>query len=238
MLFDIIKNNIFELEDTINEACYRSKRTRDSVNLLVVSKYRSFDELKIVSQLGYKNMAENRVEALLERVNEFSVKDDKINWHLIGTIQRRKVKSIIDNVESIHSVDSIKLAEEIDKRFQSNDIKKRMKVFLQVNCSKESQKHGFAVEEIVESYFQIKELKNIEIIGLMTMAENTSDKNKLRKTFELCRSLKERIDAKISKKDRIIFKELSMGMSSDFVEAIEEGSTIIRIGSKIFDNNS
>ncbi len=229
-----IKRNLERIEEQIETACAKSGRSRDELKLLVVSKYRSTDEISAVIKCGYHELAENRPEVILERKEELKFSEENLKWHIIGTVQRRKVKSIISEVELIHSVDSLRLAEEIARQVKIKNISEEKKILLQVNCSREENKHGFEPERLYDEYHKIREIKGLKILGLMTMAENTDDERIIRSTFSECRDLFNRIKNELNGEEKASFKELSMGMSSDFIEAIEEGASIVRIGSLVF----
>ena len=199
------------------------------VQLVVVSKYRSIEELMQVYDQGHRDFAENRVQELLSKYERMP-KD--IRWHMIGHLQSNKVKQIAPFVHMIHSVDSIELAIEINK--QAHKIHRVIPVLLQVHIAKEDSKFGLNKDELTSTYHEIKKFSNLEIAGLMGMATFTDDKVQIGAEFALLKSLFDKI-----KNDTIVqntaFQVLSMGMSSDFEIAVEQGSTLVRVGSKVFE---
>lgn len=198
--------------------------------LVVVSKYRTVEELQTVYDCGYKIFAENRVQALLERVNELP-KD--IQWHLIGHLQTNKVKFIVPFIQLIQSVDSLKLLEEIQK--QAEKINRKISVLLQVYISADETKFGLSPQELDEliEYIKNQPMSNIEIRGLMGMATFTDDENQIKQEFQLLKQLFDKIKLKGIFSQ---FDTLSMGMSSDYKIAVHEGANLVRVGSAIFTN--
>ena len=221
-----IEKNLNNVKEAINMA--RAKVGKDhDVGLIAVTKTVGIKEIEEVIQYGIKDIGENRVQEL---VKKYEVLGNKVRWHMIGHLQKNKVKYIIDKVELIHSLDSYDLALEIDKRAKTQD--KIMKCLLQVNVSGEVSKYGLNPKEVVDILEKINKLNHIKIEGLMTMAPYTEIIEETRICF---RKLKE-LSVEISKKSfkNVEMKYLSMGMSNDFPVAIEEGGNLIRIGSKIF----
>lgn len=192
----------------------------DGVLLVVVSKGRSIDEMLQCYEAGARDFGENRLEEFLQK-KEILPKD--IHWHMIGTIQSKKVPKVVGQFDLIHSVDSLELARKIDSKGIQT------KILLEANTSGEASKHGLTPEEWITAYDEIKKLNNISVEGLMTMAPYTDDTNLIRNCFKNLRKLRDTL----SSKDRPMTL-LSMGMSHDWRIAIEEGSTIVRIGSSIF----
>ena len=199
--------------------------------LIVVSKYRTIPEIEAVYSAGQRAFAENRVQALLERY-EALPKD--IEWHLIGHLQTNKVKYIVHFVSMIHSADSMKLLQEINK--QAAKINKIQDVLLQVFVAQEETKFGLEPSE-VSALLQdpgFTQLKNIRVCGLMAMASNTSNKDQIKKEFTAVSDLFQDLKSG-SMKNNAAFTELSIGMSSDYEIAVACGSTIVRVGSKVFE---
>ncbi|NND77843.1 MAG: YggS family pyridoxal phosphate-dependent enzyme [Flavobacteriales bacterium] len=197
----------------------------EDVTLIAVSKTRSIEEIKEAYDAGQRDMGENRVQELCSKVEQLP-KD--IRWHLIGHLQSNKVKYIAPFVHLIHSIESFKLLKEVDKRAREN--KRVIKVLLQFHIAQEESKFGFSLEEVLDLIHPIKELKNIEVNGVMGMATFTDNEHQIKSEF---RSLKRiYFDLKDHFGDQ--FNTISMGMSGDYELAIVEGSTMIRVGSKIF----
>lgn len=219
-------NNLQIVHERIKAACERAGRTPDQVKLIAVSKNFPAEHIIPVYKAGQRSFGENRVQELLKKKVQMP---GDIEWHLIGTLQRNKVKDIIDQVTLIHSVNSVELAREISKLAVKKNIK--VNILLQVNVSGEISKHGFNPEEIFTAFKEIRALAGIKIKGLMTMApiaENTEDVRPVfRGLFKLARKLE-------AENPGIVLPELSMGMSDDFEIAVEEGATLVRVGSRIF----
>ncbi|MFJ5761751.1 YggS family pyridoxal phosphate-dependent enzyme [Neobacillus sp. NPDC093182] len=218
-----VAENLIHISQRISNACHKVNRSPDEVKLIAVTKYVSIDRANEALEAGIINLGENRDEGLLKK---WEVLGDKPNWHFIGTLQTRKVKNIIDKVEYIHSLDRISLAEEINKRAV-----KKMKCLVQVNVSQEESKHGLTPEDVVDFIKDLRAYENISIEGLMTMAPLTDDEEQLRTCFRKLKELRDQI--KDCNFDYAPCTELSMGMSNDFEIAIEEGATMIRIGTAL-----
>lgn len=219
-----VADKLEDIKKQINEACLRANRNPNEVKLIAVTKYVSIDRASEALEAGIDNLGENRDEGLLEK---WKVLGDKPNWHFIGTLQTRKVKNIIDKVEYIHSLDRLSLAEEINKRSPG----KKIKCLVQINVSQEESKHGLTTEEAITFIKQLGSFENISVEGLMTMAPFTNDEEILRSCFRQLWKLRDRVQA--LNLDFAPCSELSMGMSNDFSIAIEEGATMVRIGTAL-----
>ncbi len=221
----MIVENLARLKGKIEESCKRSGRKPDEVKLIAVSKYFGVDSIIEAKNCGLTDFGENRAQELTLKFEKLG---DSVTWHFIGTLQKNKVKYAVKAAELIHSVDSLELVEEINLR--SEKLGKVQKILLEVKTSEEETKSGLETEnEILVLVKRCSELKNVELKGLMTMAPLTDDTNIIRKSFRDLFNLKDRINNK-----GYNLTELSMGMTSDFEIAIEEGATMIRIGSAIF----
>ena len=203
---------------------------RNDITLVAVSKTKPVEEIKKKYNEGLINFGENRVNELVQK---FNLLPKDINWHMIGHLQTNKVKKIIPFISLIHSVDSLKLIDKIENESEKFD--KKTNILLQVHIAKEKSKYGFNFAEIRDFFKnQLDEsYKNINIVGLMGMATFTNNKNQIRKEFKKLKILYDEIKS-ISQKNNQKIKILSMGMSSDYKIAIEEGSNMVRIGSLIF----
>ncbi|MBT2678492.1 YggS family pyridoxal phosphate-dependent enzyme [Bacillus sp. ISL-35] len=223
-----VAENLEVIQSQIANACKIAGRKLDEVKLIAVTKYVSPERAQEAINAGVINLGENRDEGLLDKISHLQ---DKPVWHFIGTLQTRKVKNIIDHVTYIHSLDRLSLAKEINKRARS-----KMKCLIQVNASGEESKHGLEPEDVIDFIQELKQYPNIEISGLMTMAPLTEDEQVIRDCF---RNLKN-LQAEIQKLelDYAPCHELSMGMSNDFKIAVEEGSTMVRIGTALVGNES
>ncbi|MCI8628165.1 MAG: YggS family pyridoxal phosphate-dependent enzyme [Firmicutes bacterium] len=222
-----IQQNIIDIEQRITAAAQKSGRKREDILLLAVSKTIDVPRIKQAVDCGLKELGENRVQEILEKYDTMG-KD--VCWHLIGHLQTNKVKYIINKVKMIHSVESIKLAEEIDKRAkQSNVI---MDILVEVNIADEQSKFGVTPKETLSFIKNIAFLDNIRIKGLMTVAPFVDNPEENRDCFRRMRQLL--VDINAEKIDNVNMNVLSMGMSNDFEVAIEEGATIVRVGTNIF----
>lgn len=222
-----ISGNIEYIKKVKDEAARRSGRTGDDVLLVAVTKLHSAEEINEAISCGITDIGENKVQEIMdkyERVNP-------VRWHLIGHLQTNKVKYIIDKVSMIHSVDSLKLAQEIDKRARQHNL--TMDILIQVNSAMEESKFGITTEETGQMIEDIlNTCPNINIRGLMCIAPFEDDPEDARKYFAEVKKLYDEY-GKIEN-PRLDFKYLSMGMSNDFEVAIEEGSNLIRVGTSIF----
>lgn len=182
---------------------------------------------------GLADLGENRVQELMPKIERFSSLDLSVNWHLIGTLQKNKVKYVIGKTKLIHSVNTVELAEEISKRSVSNNVTSR--ILLQANVSGEESKHGFAPHELKPALDNIMDMPGIEVCGLMTMAPIETYDGEAREVFARTRALFEDLSSYVHNDS---WKVLSMGMSQDYKSAILEGSTHIRVGTAIFGDRS
>jgi pyridoxal phosphate enzyme (YggS family) len=233
-----IKENYIRVMEQVEGAAKKSGRTIDDITLVSVSKTRTPDEVAAVVFAGSRDLGENKVqeiEAKYETVNNITAeatKDEPIRWHMIGHLQRNKVKGIIDKVSLIHSVDSYRLAEEIDK--QAKEISKVVDVLLQVNAANEESKFGVSLTEAIPLAEQIlKNLPNIRIRGVMNIAPIAEDIEELRPEFSKVREIFAALQG-LDTSEALKVDILSMGMTHDFEVAIEEGSNLVRVGTGIF----
>ncbi len=232
-----IKEKLQQVESNISQACQRSGRDRSQVQVVVVTKSASFDQVCQVIDLGYRHLGENRaghLKEISEAVNEYlvgkSAQNDPVRWHMIGHLQRNKVRPVLKICQIVHSVDTLRLAEEVNTQAGKAGI--RCDVFLQVNCSGEAQKYGVPVGAAIHLAEQMSTMPNLRPVGLMTMAPLTRDKSVVRACFVRAREIFEEIRTREMGGDD--FGHISMGMSQDYEIAVEEGATILRIGSAIF----
>lgn len=209
----------------VARAAQEAGREPDSVAVLAVTKYVDSATAKELVSTGVTHIAENRVDKFLDKYE--ALKDQNLTWHLIGTLQRRKVKDVINYVDYFHALDSVKLAQEIDKRADHV-----VNCFLQVNISGEESKHGFAPNDLPAILPELEQLERIRIVGLMTMAPIDADDAHLHALFEQTHQLQ--LELKEQKRSNMPFTELSLGMSRDFKIAIQHGSTFVRIGTAFF----
>ncbi|MDQ0253804.1 pyridoxal phosphate enzyme (YggS family) [Evansella vedderi] len=219
-----VKDRLQEIQGLIEDACARANRESKDINIVAVTKYVSIDRASEALNAGIVHIGENRLE---EGLNKWKAIGDKAVWHFIGNLQSRKVKDMIDKFDYIHSLDRKSLAKEINKRAPVN---KKMKCFVQVNVSGEESKSGVEPEEVIPFIKDMANYPAIEVVGLMTMAPFI-EAEEVRPYFRRLRELKEEVES--LQLSHAPCKELSMGMSNDFVVAIEEGATFVRIGSSL-----
>lgn len=234
-----IERNIRRIEENVQAACAKANRRPEEVSIVAVTKTIEFEPVSWLVDLGMTELGESRVQHLLTRGQELAEYLRRrrqqparaVRWHMIGHLQRNKVKAVLDCSEIIHSVDSLRLAEDINARGEQAG--KKVNVLMQVNCSKEPQKFGVTVGAVPHLAELLCTLGNLRLIGLMTMAERTRDPETARPTFALLRELFD--DIRKEKIGGADFQHLSMGMSQDYAVAVEEGATILRIGTALFE---
>ena len=227
MNLDNIAKNLAEIKEDIS----RHSQKPEVVKLVVASKYVDSEGVKKVFDAGHKIMGENRIQSLREKkeILDLEEKYNTVSWHFIGNLQKNKVKYIIDYVDLIHSVNKLSLAKEINKRAASAG--RVVDILLEVNISGEDSKEGYLVDELLGQLEELLAMEHINIKGLMTMAPFTDDEAVVRECFRGLKSLKDRLNSEYFDGKLL---ELSMGMTNDYKIALEEGATIIRLGSKIF----
>lgn len=220
--------NLVENADLVRqqvETARNKVNRQDQVNVIAITKYVDVATTEALVKTGIQHIGENRVDKFLEKYQ--ALKEYDLTWHLIGSLQRRKVKDVINLVDYFHALDSVKLAQEIQKRAEHP-----IKCFLQVNISGEESKHGFAPDELDDVLAEIAQLDKIEIVGLMTMAPFEASQEELQDIFSKTHQLQKQLEKKQLK--NMPFSELSMGMSRDFEVAIANGATYVRIGTSFF----
>ena len=223
----MIRENFHTVEENICAACDRGGRARKDVTLIAVSKTKPIEMLKEAYDLGCRDFGENKVQELLDKYDKMP-KD--IHWHMIGHLQRNKVKYIIDKVCMIHSVDSLRLAEEISKEAVKKNV--IMPILIEVNVADEESKFGTTTEDAVTLVEAISKLPNIAIKGLMTIAPYVENSEENRLYFAKLKQIY--VDIIHKNIDNVFMEELSMGMTGDYEVAIEEGATLVRVGTGIF----
>lgn len=225
--YGYISENIENIRKNIDVACKRSGRDPKDVLLLAVSKTVDVDRIKVAVDCGLNSLGENRVQEIMEKYEPMG---ENVKWHLIGHLQTNKVKYIIDKVELIHSVESIKLAEEINKQAKKHNLV--MDVLVEVNMADEESKFGVKPEETESFIRELALMDNIRVRGLMTVAPNVENGEENRVYFRNMKQLLVDINAKNI--NNINMDILSMGMTGDYETAVEEGATIVRVGTGIF----
>jgi pyridoxal phosphate enzyme (YggS family) len=245
----MMKDNIYNIEQRIQAACDRAGRNRCEVTLIAVSKTKPNEMLCDAYDLGMRHFGENKVQELVQKYDDLQSKfEDKVSWHLIGHLQRNKVKYIVDKAFLIHSVDSLRLAEQIEEEAAKRSI--ICDVLIEVNIADEESKFGVCSEDVLSLFNEMIKLPHIRVRGLMTVPPYVDDPEKNREYFKNLRELY--VDIKSKNIDNIydgnimnenlsylrnsieFFDVLSMGMTGDFEVAIEEGATMVRVGTGIF----
>jgi len=214
-----IEANIKAVKERIALACHRAGRLPDEITIVAVTKTVAPSAIVAAYELGLRHFGENKVQEAQAKIRELSWLEPQPTWHMVGHLQTNKAKIAVELFNIIHSIDSNKLAEVISRRTQQP-----LPVLLQVNVSGEASKSGFPAAEVEPALEAISRLSNLEVKGLMTIAPLVNDAEQVRPLFQRLRSLR----------DSLGLKHLSMGMTDDFEVAIEEGSTLVRIGRAIF----
>ena len=223
----MITENLQDVEKRIVAACERVGRKREEVTLVAVSKTKPIEMLQEAYEAGSRYFGENKVQEL---VDKYEVLPKDIHWQMIGHLQRNKVKYIVDKVDMIHSVDSIRLAEEIDKEAAKKGV--IVNILLEVNMAKEDTKFGLMPEDVMDFVGEIVRFENIRVQGLMTIAPFVDNPEENRKYFANLKKLS--VDIAKKRVNNVNMSVLSMGMTNDFEVAIEEGATMVRVGTAIF----
>jgi len=223
-----IKRNLDDVKNRISKSAVISGRTKDDITLITVTKTHPVEMINEAIDFGVTDIGENKVQEILEKYDKVK---KGVRWHLIGHLQTNKVKYIIDKVYMIHSVDSIKLMEEIENQAIKHNVEK-VKVLLQINISGEETKFGTDIDGLNEMLSYAANLKHIEVCGLMTILPKIDTEFSKRLHFHNIYNVF--VDNKKTIRDNIDMKYLSMGMSGDFELAIEEGSNMVRVGTAIF----
>jgi len=223
----VIKSNLDNVEQNILEACNKSGRNREEITLIAVSKTKPVSLLEDAYSAGVRDFGENKVQELCEK---YEVMPQDIRWHMIGHLQTNKVKYLIGKTALIHSVDSYKLACEIEKQAAKHDC--IMDVLIEVNIAEEETKFGLSEEEVINLVKDVAKLPHVRIKGLMTVAPYVVDSEENRPFFRKIKQLS--VDIDNQNIDNVSMIILSMGMTGDYMVAIEEGATMVRVGTGIF----
>ncbi len=223
----MLKDHLINVETTIQTACEKVHRRRSEITLIAVSKTKPVEMLQEVYNAGVRDFGENKVQEICEKYDKLP---PDIRWHMIGHLQRNKVKYIIDKVCMIHSVDSYRLAEEINIQAKKRRIV--MPVLMEVNIAGEQTKYGVSKEDAILLAQEMSHLDNLHVQGLMAVAPYVEDPEDNRKYFQQIRKLA--VDIQRKNIDNIDMHALSIGMTGDYAVAIEEGATMVRVGTGIF----
>ena len=223
----MVTENLQDVEKQIQEACKKANRDRSEVTLIAVSKTKPVSMLEEAYSEGIRCFGENKVQELTEKYDQLPA---DIKWHMIGHLQRNKVKYIVDKAELIHSVDSLRLAETIEQEAAKKNI--IANILIEVNVAEEDSKFGLKVGEVIPLIEEISKFPHIKIKGLMTIAPYVENPEENRSVFACLRKLS--VDIAEKNIDNVNVEILSMGMTNDYQVAIEEGATLIRVGTGIF----
>jgi hypothetical protein len=222
-----VKENLLIVENRIKEACKRCGRDRSEVTLIAVSKTKPADMVREAYQWGIRDFGENKVQEICDKYEQLP---GDIRWHMIGHLQRNKVKQVIDKAVLIHSVDSVRLAEQIEEEAAKKEI--CVDILLEVNVADEESKFGFRLEETEQAIRDISVFPHISIKGLMTIAPFVENSEQNRPVFKELNQFY--VDMQRKNIDNVNMNMLSMGMTGDYEIAIEEGATLVRVGTGIF----
>jgi pyridoxal phosphate enzyme (YggS family) len=225
---DLLDRRLRQVEERLRAACQRAGRSRDAVTLVAVTKTVTPEIASLLPELGVLDLGENRPQELW-RKGETLPKN--VRWHMIGHLQRNKIERTLPLVTMVHSVDSLRLLQALEEAAAARSTP--LPVLLEVNASREASKSGFAPEQVHGLVEAITSLKNVQVVGLMTMAAPVEDVERCRPTFAALRNLRERLRQELG--PAYPLPHLSMGMSDDFEIAVEEGATFVRVGSALFE---
>ena len=214
-----IEANIREVQGRIARACERSRRSPGEITLVAITKEVDVSSIRAAFDCGIRNFGENRVQEAEGKIRQLSDISKDVTWHMVGHLQSNKAKTAVELFDIIHSVDSVRLAEILSRRVQ-----KTLPVLLEVNVSGEATKGGFSLGEVDVAVNEIKQLPNLNVVGLMTIAPFVADAEEVRPVFRKLREIR----------DSLRLEHLSMGMTDDFEVAVEEGATMLRVGRAIF----
>jgi PLP dependent protein len=224
-----LRDRIDAVEERLRQACRRAGRLRTDVTLVAVTKTTTVEVASVLPDLGIVDLGENRPQELWRKA---AALPKSIRWHLVGHLQRNKIERTLPLVRLIHSVDSLRLLQALEEEGLPDGVP----VLLEVNASHEASKHGFTPDELPKLADQLAALQTVRLQGLMTMAAYEEDPQRCRPTFALLRDLRDRLQARLGPGRKL--EHLSMGMSNDFEVAIEEGATLVRIGTALFEGVS
>lgn len=219
-----ISSNLAKVQQDIIQTCESVGRDASDITVVAVTKNIDVNETKYAIECNLHHLGENRPDKFLDKLQDIG---HDVNWHFIGSLQSRKVKEVINQIDHLHSLDRISLAKEINKRAN-----KVIKCFVQINVSGEESKQGLEVSEVIPFMKEIEQFENVEVVGLMTMAPYTDDESVIRRCFAGLRECRDSVQQLGIR--NVPCNELSMGMSNDYRIAIEEGATFIRLGTTLF----
>jgi PLP dependent protein len=227
----LLAQRLHDVQQRIAAACRRAGRSPDEVTLVAVTKTVDANIARLLPELGIFDLGESRPQELWKKAAELP---NTVRWHLVGHLQRNKIERTLPLVKLLHSVDSVRLLEALEQECTKQDL--RARVLLEVNASREEAKHGFDPSELPEVMETFSHYAHVEISGLMTMAALSDDPEQARTTFAELRRLRDQLRDLLGRPNAL--PELSMGMTNDFEVAIEEGATLVRVGSALFEGLS
>ena len=223
----MVAENLIQVQKNIKEACKKVNRDPDEVTLIAVSKTKPVEMLKEAYEAGARVFGENKVQEIVDKYDQMP---SDVKWHLIGHLQRNKVKYIVDKVAMIHSVDSLRLAETIEKEAEKKNVV--VPILIEVNVAEEESKFGLKPEEVLSFIEQIADFSHIQIKGLMTIAPYVENAEENREIFRELKKLS--VDIAAKNINNVTMSVLSMGMTGDYMVAVQEGATMVRVGTGIF----
>ena len=223
----MVAENLIQVQKNIEEACKKVNRDPDEVTLIAVSKTKPVEMLKEAYEAGARVFGENKVQEIVDKYDQMP---SDVKWHLIGHLQRNKVKYIVDKVAMIHSVDSLRLAETIEKEAEKKNVV--VPILIEVNVAEEESKFGLKPEEVLSFIEQIADFSHIQIKGLMTIAPYVENAEENREIFRELKKLS--VDIAAKNINNVTMSVLSMGMTGDYMVAVQEGATMVRVGTGIF----
>ena len=225
----VLEKNLAEVRQRIGAACERSSRDPSEVTLVAVTKTVGPEIIEALIELGARDIGENRVQAAATKKPAVP-RGDEVRWHLIGHLQRNKVRDALKLFDIVHSVDSVRLARELERRAEQSG--ESVPTLLEVNVSGEESKYGFVPDDVLSAAAEIAEMPHVSVRGLMTMAPFVDDPETVRPVFRQLRGLRDTV--REGGLANVSMDELSMGMTQDFEVAVEEGSTMVRIGTALY----
>ncbi|MEQ2371848.1 YggS family pyridoxal phosphate-dependent enzyme [Blautia sp. CLA-JM-H16] len=223
----MVAENLIQVQKNIEEACKKVNRDPDEVTLIAVSKTKPVEMLKEAYEAGARVFGENKVQEIVDKYDQMP---SDVKWHMIGHLQRNKVKYIVDKVAMIHSVDSLRLAETIEKEAEKKNVV--VPILIEVNVAEEESKFGLKPEEVLSFIEQIADFSHIQIKGLMTIAPYVENAEENREIFRELKKLS--VDIAAKNINNVTMSVLSMGMTGDYMVAVQEGATMVRVGTGIF----
>ena len=223
----MVAENLIQVQKNIEEACKKVNRDPNEVTLIAVSKTKPVEMLKEAYEAGARVFGENKVQEIVDKYDQMP---SDVKWHLIGHLQRNKVKYIVDKVAMIHSVDSLRLAETIEKEAEKKNVV--VPILIEVNVAEEESKFGLKPEEVLSFIEQIADFSHIQIKGLMTIAPYVENAEENREIFRELKKLS--VDIAAKNINNVTMSVLSMGMTGDYMVAVQEGATMVRVGTGIF----